>query len=566
MGYSIPPPDFTLPPMQINVGAEIGKSFGEALREYGRIKRQERKDAEKLLQTQNAFKNQILINQQEAKTKFFKSVEAAGIYDTDKENELFDQFKVVVNNKAKAALDARMAMEFGKDLSDEDRAAYAKTVADFKTYSSDSMTQMGSLIADIDTMRDMNNIVVGDPVNGEQLVNTISLSNLSGQASTQFGDGAITSRNLIEKDGKNVISSVVKIPANSQYLKNINGQTGDGATALLKAGIEAGNIKEEVIDGKSYMVFKNDINISNYSLKGGMDLVQEKLAPPKPNDVLTENGFLDKKGSWNTQFISKEPIITQEIEKDSFGKNTGYEKKVEFQIVDVNKMQTDPAFGVEMNAEYSRVFENPSTSKAQRQHYLLENKSMLGVDQLAEIPTELSKQKVVNAMAYNMFDGYFKSQYDSEGDQQQNIQMQLGTKNDKGEWVLTDQEKAILKAAQEAGIKNPATPGGAELYKEGDTIYLTRQETTRTYREPSISGGTENQVMFAKIYAALEKGDLSGFNSVQLTPGNETRYKYFEQEGDNAAGVYEVDKDQLKIGNKPEDIEILKSVYAIGTK
>ena len=98
MGYSIPPPDFTLPPMQINVGAEIGKSFGEALREYGRIKRQERKDAEKLLQTQNAFKNQILINQQEAKTKFFKSVEAAGIYDTDKENELVDQFKVVVNN------------------------------------------------------------------------------------------------------------------------------------------------------------------------------------------------------------------------------------------------------------------------------------------------------------------------------------------------------------------------------------------------------------------------------------------------------------------------------------
>jgi len=557
MGYSIPPPDFTLPPMQINVGAEIGKSFGEALREYGRIKRQERKDAEKLLQTQNAFKNQILINQQEAKTKFFKSVEAAGIYDTDKENELFDQFKVVVNNKAKAALDARMAMEFGKDLSDEDRAAYAKTVADFKTYSSDSMTQMGSLIADIDTMRDMNNIVVGDPVNGEQLVNTISLSNLSGQASTQFGDGAITSRNLIEKNGKNVISSVVKIPANSQYLKNINGQTGDGATALLKAGIEAGNIKEEVIDGKSYMVFKNDINISNYSLKGGMDLVQEKLSPPKPNDVLTENGFLDKKGSWNTQFISKEPIITQEIEKDSFGKNTGYEKKVEFQIVDVNKMQTDPAFGVEMNAEYSRVFENPSTSKAQRQHYLLENKSMLGVDQLAEIPTELSKQKVVNAMAYNMFDGYFKSQYDSEGDQQQNIQMQLGTKNDKGEWVLTDQEKAILKAAQDAGIKNPATPGGAALYKEGDTIYLTRQETTRTYQKPSTGGSpTEKQKYFANIAKQLkaEKTDL--FTATTPTPGGKTFYKKFED------GIFEVDKDGLKVGSSPVSNAVLEAVYS----
>lgn len=560
MGYSIPPPDFTLPPMQINVGAEIGKSFGQALKEYGRIKRQERKDAEKLLQTQNAFKNQILINQQEAKTKFFKSVEAAGIYDTDKENELFDQFKGVVNNKAKAALDARMAMEFGKDLSDEDRAAYAKTVADFKTYSSDSMNQMGSLIADIDTMRDMNTIVVGNPVNGEQLVNTISLNNLSGQPSTQFGDGAIASRNLIEKDGKNLISSVVKIPANSQYFKNINGQTGDGATALLKAGIEAGNIKEEVIDGKSYMVFKNDINISNYSLKGGMDLVQEKLLPPKPNDVLTENGFLDKKGSWNTQFISKEPIITQEIEKDSFGKKTGYEKKVEFQIIDVNKMQTDPAFGVEMNAEYSRVFENPSTSNAQKQQYLIDNKSMLGIDQLAEIPTELSKQKVLNAMSYNMFDGYFKSQYDSEGSQQQNIQMQLGTKNDKGEWVLTNQEKAILKAAQDSGVKNPASIGGAELYKEGDTIYLTRQETTRTYQEPTTSSGTEDQVLFAAVINAVNKEDYSAFDTPVPTPGG----KVFYQKMDDGK-IYKIDKDGTQIG-EPVKKETLLSVYKIGVK
>ena len=61
-------------------------------------------------------------------------------------------------------------------------------------------------------------------------------------------------------------------------------------------------------------------------------------------------------------------------------------------------MQTDPAFGVEMNAEYSRVFENPSTSNAQKQQYLIDNKSMLGIDQLAEIPTELSKQKVLNAV------------------------------------------------------------------------------------------------------------------------------------------------------------------------
>jgi len=134
MGYSIPPPDYTMPPMTLNVAAEVGKSFGNALREYGRIKRQERKDAKKLLETQNAFKNEILLSQEELKTGFFNNVKAAGIYDTEKENELYDQFSSIIDTKAKAALNARMAMQFDTDLSDEDRAAYAKTITDFKSY------------------------------------------------------------------------------------------------------------------------------------------------------------------------------------------------------------------------------------------------------------------------------------------------------------------------------------------------------------------------------------------------------------------------------------------------
>ena len=133
MGYSIPPPDYTMPPMTLNVAAEVGKSFGNALQEYGRIKRQERKDAEKLKQTQNAFKNQLLLQQNELKTGFFKNLETAGYTDDPtKSNELFDQFSQEIDIRAKAALKARMAMEFDMDLSDEDRATYAKTVADFQ--------------------------------------------------------------------------------------------------------------------------------------------------------------------------------------------------------------------------------------------------------------------------------------------------------------------------------------------------------------------------------------------------------------------------------------------------
>ena len=149
MGYTIPPPDYTLPPMQINVGQEIGKTMGAALAQYGRMKQQERKDAEKLKQTQNAFKNQLLIQQNELKTGFFKNLETAGyIDDPTKSNELFDQFSQEIDIRAKAALKARMAMEFDMDLSDEDRATYAKTVADFKDYSENSLQQIGGLIAD----------------------------------------------------------------------------------------------------------------------------------------------------------------------------------------------------------------------------------------------------------------------------------------------------------------------------------------------------------------------------------------------------------------------------------
>jgi len=528
MGYSIPP--YTMPPMTLNVAAEVGKSFGNALREYGRIKRQERKDAKKLLETQNAFKNEILLNQEELKTGFFNNVKAAGIYDTEKENELYDQFSSIIDTKAKAALNARMAMQFDTDLSDEDRAAYAKTITDFKSYSQTSLTQMGDLLADIDSINNMDSVIVGSPTDGTQLINRISLENLSGKPAAIFGEGTIMSRELDREaadQGKNIINSTVKIPVNSPYFANVNSRTGGGASQMIQGGLNAGNIKTETIDGKEYYVFKNDINLSNYSLKGGMDLVQSKIQVQKANDVLQENKFLDDKGAWNTNFISAEPVITQEIEKDSTGENTGYQKKVEFQIIDVAKMQADPAFQLEMASEYGKIFENGGVTNTQRQAYLLDIGSMVSPSMLNKTNSAEAKASIIRTMTENLWSGYFAEQYESTGDTPQNIQMQLGKEGQTLEQMKKEdpnsQAYLILKNSRDLGIKNPLTQ---KLYKPGETIYLKRTEDTRTFKEEK-----ENPQKIDQMADLLMKSDEDIIKTLTNAPFGVTNRGSFIYKG-----------------------------------
>ena len=69
MGYSIPPGDYSLPPsIGVNVGADIGKSIAAGITAYGNRRRAERAEAKRLQQTQNAFKNELILRQNELKT------------------------------------------------------------------------------------------------------------------------------------------------------------------------------------------------------------------------------------------------------------------------------------------------------------------------------------------------------------------------------------------------------------------------------------------------------------------------------------------------------------------
>ena len=107
MGYTIPSGDYSLPPLQVNVGAELGKSFGAGLAAYGARRDKERKEAKDLLDTQNAMRNTIAINQAELKTKFNANLKKSGV---EAGSSLFDQYQEVVKRKGQEAMEAQMNM------------------------------------------------------------------------------------------------------------------------------------------------------------------------------------------------------------------------------------------------------------------------------------------------------------------------------------------------------------------------------------------------------------------------------------------------------------------------
>ena len=572
MGYSIPPGDYSLPPMQVNVAADLGKSLAAQITAIGNIRRQQRAEAKRLQATQNAFKNNLILQQNELKTGYFGSLEKAGITnDPDKENELFDQFQLEVDTRARAALDARMKMQFDADIDDDERIRLGKIVNDFKSYSEKSLAQMGGLIADATIVKDKDNVVVGDPMNGEQLGNILALQNINGAAAASFDPNAITSRQLTTKGNQNIVTSTVKIPANSTYFEDANKAGEGGANSIIQNGLSAGTIKEEEINGEKFYVFKTDINVSNYSSKGGMDLVQKKLPVQSSDQILQENKFINKQGSFNQNFVNQNPVVIAEVEKDSNGNPTGYSNTVDYNIVDVGAMTFDKAYIAELDSEYESIFNNPEVSQAQKQQYLIDIGVVENIRSIQKKTPEQQKKQIMDAMGDNIWEGYFPEKYVSSGNGSQQIQKQLGTLNKKtGKFDLDEADKALLKSIQDQGIKNPLT---GELYQEGESIYVIRTEKSRVTPKDDEDGGegTEGQQYFGEIVTALGNenfgiGAGSLFTAVTRTPGGKTFYQYKPAKGDNAAGVYEVDETGLKTGGGVVPTTALQAIYSSAAK
>jgi hypothetical protein len=560
MGYTIPSGDYSLPPLQVNVGAELGKSFGAGLAAYGARRDKERKEAKDLLDTQNAMRNTIAINQAELKTKFNANLKKSGV---EVGSSLFDQYQEVIKRKGQEAMEAQMNMNFGTDITDEQRAMYAGSVSSFQAYATSSLNQMGMLTADVDLLDNKDYMVVGNAKNGEQLVNRIALGAIGSVNEEVYGPGVIVDKKLTEENGSNIVSSTVKIPTNSKFFKQVADSGGRGIYDQLQAGLDSNppKIREE----NGFYVFSNSIDVSNYESRGGMDLLQEKIPGIEPNKFLQEAKVLDKEAAFANL---SEPVRTSGYEIDSNGNKTGYFRVGETQIVNLAASTNSKEFRDQLEGEYARVFKS-GRSVSQIQDYLYGIGISAGEEFLKLEPSE-QKEIFNNALTNHLFEGRF----DERVELSETVN-QLAVRLVKGD----ERSEQLLAAANDAGIVNPFRANGdpdGQGYRYGDTIYVREKLGSRDRRLDSegneIVSGTEGQQYFGEIVTALENenfGDGSGslFTAITRTPGGKTFYQYKAEKGGNPAGVYEVDEDGVKVPNlNAISPEALKAIYSSAAK
>ena len=559
MGYTIPSGDYSLPPLQVNVGAELGKTFGSALAAYGARRDKERKEAKELLETQNAMRNTIAIQQAELKTAFNASLKASGI---EAGSSLFDQYQEVIKQKGQQAMEAQMNMNFGTDITDEQRAEYANSIASFKTYAKSSLNQLGMLTADVDLLNDKDYIVVGNAKNGEQLANRITLGAIGGINEEVYGKNVIVDKKLEVVNGSNIINSTVKIPVTSKFFNQVAANGGDAINKQIQTGLNSKPPTVTLKDG--YYVFSSTIDVSNYESRGGMDLLQQKIPGVKPNEFLMNAKVLDKDAAFT--HLSK-PIITSGNEVNIDGEKTGYYVTNETEIVDLAASTSSKEFKDQLNAEYDRVFESGmSVSQKQDYMYSIGLADDITGEEWQNLSPTARKQKINNALTEHLFEGRFAGLANPS---EKVNQVAVLLKED------DEKSKQLLAAAEEQGIMNPLknnTP-----YKIGDTIYVKETQTSRDKREEKNGGGGDDtRNLYTRLYSQLGSVTLNdngipnnvteippAFLTGVRYPGNpDMLLKYFDRQGN--AGFYMVKKDNttVPVGSVIKNPQAVYSTYA----
>ncbi len=463
MGYTIPSGDYSLPPLQVNVGAELGKTFGSALAAYGARKEQKRKEAAQLLKDQNATKNTIAISQAEALRKFGSDLQAKGVPQI-----LIEQYQERASQKGNAAMQAQLDMSFSQDMTDEQRMQNAKIVADVKNYTSSTLTQMGAFVADLDKVNDNDYVVYGDGTNGEKLANTIGLNAFGGK---MISPDAIINGNLTGEGNINDAGTTVSIPINSSFFASVKSEGGTTVMDQIKKGLDAehGLIKQEEIDGKQYYTFTTDVNLNNYESSDGVDLVQKKLPTLESDKTLQNIRAMDEIGAWSKTYVDQNTVTTSNLQVDKDGVPTGYRVTKDYNIVDVNKIIGSKPYQDEIKAEYDAVFNSnaiPPVSRFVQQNYLRRIGSSLDMnsEEWKNARPEDRRDAVMSDITEKLWENYFPPSKNKEGDGASQEQMVLG------------KDTPIEILSQAKSMVNPLT---SQNYKEGDTIYLIKNQKTR---------------------------------------------------------------------------------------
>ncbi len=479
MGYTIPSGDYSLPPLQVNVGAELGKSFGAGLAAYGARRDKERKEAAQLLKDQDATKNTIAIAQAEALREFGSDLRAKGVPQT-----LIEQYQARASQKGKLAMQAQLDMSFGQDMTDEQRMQNAAIVADVKNYTTSTLTQMGALNADLDVVNDTDYVVYGDDTNGEQFANTLGLNAFKG---SMISPDAIINGNLTGEGNINDIGSTVSIPINSLYWDTAKSAGGTTVMDQVKKGLSADHkrIKQEEIGGKQYYTFTTDVNLNNYEGSGGVDLVQKKLPTLESDKTFQAIRVMDEMGAWSKVYVDQNDITKSNLQVDGNGVPTGYKITKSYNIVDVNRIIGSKPYQDEIKAEYDAVFNSnatPPVSRFLQQNYLRQIGSSLDMNskEWKDMSTDQRRDAVMSDITEKLWENYFPPSKNKEGDGASQEQMVLG-------------ENTPIEILNKA--KSMVNPLTLQNYKEGDTIYLIKNQKTTQDDGEGESGGSIDQMM-----------------------------------------------------------------------
>ena len=525
MGYKIPPPDFTIPPVNYNIAADIGKAFAAGITRYGDAIRAEKAKAEKIKKENSKARNTILLNQKNQKTSFNKKLQEIGISDdTNKSDDLFDQFGKEVNSLGEQALEAKLIADFSEfddddttsvtdalNLTDEQKKLYVKDgrisrsnlldiVKNFDIYTDMSMEKIGGLLADTKTLLNPveldKAIVVGDRNTGQQFANTVALTNvgIGGNGSVFDGNGNSTATRTLEREGmNNFILSKVTIPGNSDYLK-------DNITVLQDAEANGNLDKSIVKNSDGSYTFTSRIPLDGYASEGGMDLVVEKASLMKPGDTLEEAGVY-KGQTWSDTLVDLNTVQTTEEVGDNL-------RTTKFNLINMSQAKNNPVLTDQINTNYGLIFTTDNYTDEQRDQYLLD----LG---LTKSFADLSKEKnhenfIKNVMRDKIFDTFLTSEYQNGLGGQQTLQIDDDNKS----------YDAVLAQAVSAGMIDPSTLKPYEAGKKGQILYALADENIKPKPTDSTPSKSDTRRRFGEFKKDLDAFKIAGSVQLPNTGGN----------------------------------------------
>jgi hypothetical protein len=464
MGYTIPGPDYTYVPTGVNVAADLGKSvgqsFAQAIAAGAKVRQAQQEKAEKLGYLKNDFKNKVILNVDKQIGSFQENVKL----NYGASDQLFSQFTAIAEQKGEASLEAQLLMQFGEfDENDQidfngemvSRRQLAGIVTDFNNYTEASMSQIGGLVADakafLDPNADGTQFVIGDPTNGEQLFNQVFLTNIAGKPNA-FGEDAFASRGVTNPSGiENAVSSEVKIPTNSSFLKDykeIGGQLPEeGETKKFKYG--------KLSNKDGYYVFTGELNAAVYGSEEGFDLVQNTETNLDIGEVMKSTGFLDEEHNIKDVNLSQTYLL-------------------------INNMTSSPAFNDELKTKAATVFRTGASLDSQAQ-FMINSGLTTGPDgsNLMEYLKNASPKDKIDYLSSIMASDVLENQFKTFDDEM----LQSAPTN--GTPFLTSRTISEKEADQlnKAGLSN----ANGHQFEEGQMVYVQRSINNLGEKDKELS-------------------------------------------------------------------------------